>query len=353
MGRLFLLLLVTLGLAPGTWVRSSHPAAIDERPLLSLDRIEVPQGALGGAIEVAGAWHLRSSNFHFSGYSALLALGDGTLLAASDHRRELRFSPPGAARRPVRYAFFAPEEILQTRIDLEALTRDPVSGRIWAAYERTNHIERYEADFPIRLAWPRAMRGWPNNGGPEAMARLADGRFVVLSEGSPHWFAADLPGLVYADDPVGGAEPRAFRFRPPEDFVPVDMTQLPDGRVLILLRALRWGLPPTFESKLVVAGSGCDPARRAMGLARDRASRRAAADGQLRRACGRAASGRQAGAVADLGRQPLDVPAHAAAQAAVAAGGQRKGARVAPRAFVIRRSEELRRLLRRPSSARA
>ena len=250
------MLFVVLGLAPGTCVPVSGPPAIDERQLLFFDRLSAPRTTDGG-LQVAGAWHLRSPNFHFSGYSALVALGDGTLLAATDHRRELRFSPPGAARRQVRYAFFAPEPDFQTLIDLEALARDPASGRLWAAYERTNHIERYDGVHATGMARPRAMRSWPDNRGPEAMTRLADGRFVVLSEGSPHWFAADLPGLVFAGDPVAGAEPASFRFRPPEDFLPVDMAQLPDGRVLILLRAIRWGLPPTFESMLVVA----DPRR--------------------------------------------------------------------------------------------
>jgi hypothetical protein len=253
MGRLFLLLLVAVGLAPGTWVRSPRSFAIDQRPLLFVERLEVPRGALGGAVEVAGAWHLRSPNFHFSGYSALLVLDDGTLLAASDHRRELRFSPPGAARRQVQFAFFAPEPKLQSHIDLEAMTRDPASGHIWAAYERSNHIERYDADLSTARAWPRAMRSWPSNRGPEALVRLADGRFVVLAEASPRWFAADLPGLVFPGDPVDGAQPAAFAFAPPEGFVPVDMAQLPDGRVLILLRAFHWRIPPRFTGKLVVA----------------------------------------------------------------------------------------------------
>jgi hypothetical protein len=252
-GRWFLLLAVVAGLAPGTWLRDSRAVPIDERQLLSADRLEVPRDALGGAVEVAGAWHLRSSNFHFSGYSALLVLEDGTLLAATDHRRELRFSPPDAPRRQVRFAFFALEPEPQTHIDLEAITHDPASGRIWAAYEGSNHIERYDADLPIAQARPRAMRSWPSNQGPEAMVRLADGRFIVLAEASPRWFAPDLPGLIFPGDPVDGAEPAAFRFAPPEGFAPVDMAQLPDGRVLILLRAFQWGFPPRFTGKLVVA----------------------------------------------------------------------------------------------------
>lgn len=249
-------MMVAIGVSPGTWLRSG-PYVPDQRQRLYVSRLDVPRDAIGGGIDVAGAWRLRSTNHHFSGYSALLAMGDGTLLAMTDHRRQMRFTAPDAAHRSVSFDFFArPGAGNERVIDLESVTRDPVSGYLWGAYERTNHIERYDADRTIAQAWPRAMRSWPDNRGPEAMARLADGRFVVLSEGSPHWFAADLPGLVFAGDPVDGVEPKSFRFRPPEDFVPVDMAQLPDGRVLILLRALRWGLPPTFEGKLIVADPG-------------------------------------------------------------------------------------------------
>jgi hypothetical protein len=181
-------------------------------------------------------------------------MGDGTLLALSDHRRQMRFTAPDAARRSVTFGFFAPPDPTKYRpIDLEAVTRDPVSGYIWGAYEDTNHIERYDSDFSFTQAWPRAMRSWPGNRGAEAMTRLADGRFIVLSEGSPRWFAADLPGLLFAGDPIEAGEPQSFRFRPPEDFLPVDMAQLPDGRVLILLRAIRWGLPPAFDGMLIAA----------------------------------------------------------------------------------------------------
>ena len=88
------------------------------------------------------------------------------------------------------------------------------------------------------------------------MARLADGRFIVLSEGDSRWLAEGGPGLVFDADPTAGAEALSFRFVPPPGFNPVDMAALPDGRVLVLLRAVEWGVPPAFVGKLVVA----DPA---------------------------------------------------------------------------------------------
>jgi hypothetical protein len=100
---------------------------------------------------------------------------------------------------------------------------------------------------------PAAMRDWRATFGAEAMVRLADGRFVVLAEGSRDWFGEGMPGLVFPSDPVAGAPPAAFRFAPPPGFRPVDMAQLPDRRVLILLRRVDWGIPPVFSGKLMLA----------------------------------------------------------------------------------------------------
>jgi len=77
------------------------------------------------------------------------------------------------------------------------------------------------------------------------MVRLADGRFVVLPEGEDH-------GLVYPRDPVSSAAPRRFAFKAPRDgYAAVDAAQLPDGRLLILMRALRWGVP-SFASLIAI-----------------------------------------------------------------------------------------------------
>jgi hypothetical protein len=253
MWRLIALLLVALGLAPGTWWRSPLPPSGDGQGVTFVP-LAVPPVDLG-PLQFAGAWQLRSANEHFGSYSAVVALDDETLLAASDRGRMLRFSPPGKPRSTALLDFFAGREQPDKRkVDLEALTRDPASGRIWAAYEGSNRIARYDAargeDGSVA---PAAMRGWRAALGAEAMVRLADGRFLVLAEGSARWFGAEIPGLLFPSDPVAGAAPVRFRFVPPEGFRPVDIAQLPDGRVLILLRKVEWRLPPAFTGKLMLA----------------------------------------------------------------------------------------------------
>lgn len=255
MRRLLLLVVVACGLAPGTWLRSPPPP-IDTRQeltLVGLPDVEVDLGPF----ELLGAWWLQSPNSHFGSYSGLVALDDGTLQAASDRGRILRFAPPGEPLARPLFGFFGRPEGNKLLVDIEALTRDPQSGRIWAAYEGSNRIARYDAGLaPAGEVSPAAMASWPANSGPEAMVRLNDGRFIVLGEGDPAWFGEGTPGLAFAGDPVEGAAAQPFRFVAPDGYSAVDMAQMPDGTVLILLRRVEWGLPPRFVGKLVFA----DPA---------------------------------------------------------------------------------------------
>lgn len=256
MRKFALILVVLVGLAPGTWLWSPRPPA-DQRQILNMSALRVPNVHLG-PLEPVGAWTLDSPNSVFGSYSALVALDDGTLLAASDKGSMMRFAPPGARPARVRIGYFGVDGSQPKRqLDIESLTRDPASGRLWLGFEGKNRIERHDADFrSVVTARPEAMRDWPGNQGAEAMVRLADGRFIVIAEGTHSWPDEEVPGLLFPSDPAAGAEPVAFRVVPPVGYQPVDMTQLPDGRVLILLRDVVWGLPPGFSGKLLLA----DPA---------------------------------------------------------------------------------------------
>ena len=100
MRRLVALLLVALGLTPGTWWRSPVPAA-DNRQIVSFTPLPQPDLDLG-PLRLAGAWQMRSANEHFGSYSALAVLSDWTLLAASDRGRMLLFPAPGEGRSAIR-----------------------------------------------------------------------------------------------------------------------------------------------------------------------------------------------------------------------------------------------------------
>ena len=214
-------------------------------------------GSSGSPLTLMGAWQLESATRDFGGYSALVALADGSLLAASDTGTLLALDRPGRATMRRSYPELAATDGRDKRdADLEALTVDRTSGTIWGAYERSNAIERYSPTLE-RLARvePIAMQGWRANGGPEAMVRLADGRFVVLAEVNRRSTAQGHRAVLFPGDPTAGdavGEGVAFAFAAPAGMRPVDMTQLADGTVLVLLRRLEWYLPPDFASAVAV-----------------------------------------------------------------------------------------------------
>lgn len=260
MRRVLLILIVALGLSPGLVWRSPVPEP-DFSQRVILTRLAVPKGEAArigsdGPV-VTGAWRLSSPNSEFGSYSALVAPGGNMLLAISDHGQFLRFPMPGSGPGATALGTVLPgSDQYKTLQDMESATRDPATGRIWLGLEFRQGFVRLDKDLanPESVSPPQ-MQGWRSNSGPEAMVRLADGRFVVLAEAPLEWSDATSPGLLFPGDPLGGEEAMEFRFAPPAGYNPSDMVQLPDGRVLILLRGLKF-LPPGFTARMVMA----DPA---------------------------------------------------------------------------------------------
>lgn len=255
--RLTLLAVVVLGLAPGTWVRTP-PKELDFRDLLTIVPVEIEPRKIG-KLDVLGMWELDSGNTNFGSYSALIVLDDGTLLAGSDRGRLLQFSPPGSSGKIVRFGAIdgAPGRA-KDAVDLESLTRDPATGTIWTGYEGSNAIAQVSPKLvEQRRVQPKEMQGWSSNSGPESLARLADGRFLVLAEGNPTTDGTGISALLFAGDPVDEtSRPLDFTFDAPAGYRAVDAAQIPDGRVLVLVRKIVFGLPPGFATALVLA----DPA---------------------------------------------------------------------------------------------
>ena len=255
-------LVLLLGLAPGTWLRT--PAAPHNLNLdLRIVPLPLPQRTISranlGPFELEQVWQIQSRHFFFGGYSALLPLGGGQMLAVSDLGGFLRFRCP-ARRRGYntcsRYSGIRSSWRLTTM--LKSATRDPKSGAIWIATEGSNGVFRYDAGLKLQaIAHPAEIHKWPMNLGPEAMVRLADGRFVVLQEASTGWNEERLhTAVLFPGDPTQPGKLERFTFAGPSRFSPVDMAQMPDGRVLVLMRRLVWPMPFRFAGRIALA----DPA---------------------------------------------------------------------------------------------
>ncbi len=209
-----------------------------------------------GPLTYLGGLRLASGDPAFGGFSALAVEGDRFTLL-SDGGNILRFRL-GTDWQPRGARFESLPEGPGTGWskedrDSESMTVDPETGRIWIGFERANAIWRYAPGFARaeRRARPREMSDWSLNRGAEAMARLADGSFLVFAEDVVESDASLHPALWFRSDPT--EPPRrgfAFRFRAPPGYRPVAAAELPSGDLLVLTRAV--SIARGFTAKLVV-----------------------------------------------------------------------------------------------------
>lgn len=247
--RLAAVALVALALAPGTFLRSPLPDRSSVEMVVSRVQ-DLPELATSCGFTRESLWQLSSEHSWFGGYSAMLLPGDGTVRAFSDRGRILTFTAPQAPYR-VQAEFDKVRDrgrLSYETPDIEAATRDPVTGDFWLAFENTHAVIRYSASGEFGAARkPPEWQGWYENSGAEAFALLPDGRFLVLPEQA-------ATGLLYSSDPAEEVEPLTFGFATPDGYSPTDMAALPDGRVLVLLRRVDWAVPPfAFASAIAIA----------------------------------------------------------------------------------------------------
>lgn len=201
-------------------------------------------------------WRLSSGNKRFGGYSALVPLPSGQLLAVSDRNGSLRFAPlvaQSAEKWPMEQMLVhRPQKDEREYFDTEAAVRDPADGSLWIGLEHDWHVARIgRKGGPAQLYSIPALRDWPENGGAEAMARLNDGRWIMLCETCGSGRGGLHLGLLFAGRP-GISAVQKFGIVLPAGFDPVDAVALPDGRLLILTRS--FGLfPPHFSNRIVLA----------------------------------------------------------------------------------------------------
>lgn len=254
MRRLLFLALIIVGLAPGTFLRSPTGSRGDLAVVTVTPRPE--RDGVAGELGLAGVWELTSPHGWFGGFSALTPAKGAALVAGTDRGFLLDLDLSGDAPRAVPGTFRFAGITTRTRkefVDLESLARDPATGTLWAGFEYDNLIVRTAANGTRRVSAPPAMADWSANSGPETMERLADGRFLVIAEGPDDGSDRLHMALLYPGDPVEGGTPLVSRFAAPADYDPVDAAQLPDGRVLILLRRVRYAIPAQFDTAIAIA----------------------------------------------------------------------------------------------------
>ena len=233
-------------LAPGLWLRDSA-----RNPDLAFDIVPLRfEAQVVGPFVLSGWWDLRGRDRRFGGLSALVAKGEGAFLAASDTGRFAAFDVPVDGRGEGRLQLAGKRTRSKLGADIEALAQDPDTGTLWAAYEHTNRIARFAPDYMKQANVSiEAMSGWGSNSGPESLLRLPDGRFVAIEESARGRGGVTHRAVLFSDDPTQDADVRTLHIETIDDYRVVDAAML-EGEIWLLLRDVRFGLPPRFASAL-------------------------------------------------------------------------------------------------------
>lgn len=246
--RLVWSLLLVLLLVPG-WSGVDPNSDLDPKVPFALSPVAIRKASTSrrvGQLGFVRGYRLTSNDPPFGGFSSLSIEGDRFTLL-NDAGQFVRFRLDSKGRASERVIGKLPggpgtgwEKVDR---DSESMTRDPATGKIWVGFETSNEIWRYSADFaqPERHVQPGAMRDWPINGGAESMVRLRGGAFLVFAEqkGAPgdKGRIGGRIGLRFPGDPtVDHRAPTRFVYLPPHGTVPSDVTELPDGRLILLNR---------------------------------------------------------------------------------------------------------------------
>jgi len=261
-------LILVCVMLPATCIYMQPPVKTDTVSLrfvpITLNESERKAAAALAPFRLDRAWRIESRYRLFGGYSGLVTLGDGRLLAVSDSGAMLRFSVPGAPQSaPLGGDLQGLDKGLDTGAhkaarDFEALTASPSRKVFWGSMEFENAIMRLRPDKQGLLAYdamvrPKGMADWGRNSGPESLVRLHDGSFLTLREGFTGWFESRRhAGLRFRSDPIEAPDGEPFTLIGLDGMRPTDMAQMPDGRVLILFRRVQWPIPPRFAGAIAI-----------------------------------------------------------------------------------------------------
>lgn len=256
MRRLFLAALIFLALGPVPGTVQRFP--VDNLTQVATARPLASEPETSGTMRFVRGWHLVSPHSRFGGFSGIARIAPDRFLLIGDngYRTRLTFDRKGQLTAfniaPLPAPPGWPDR--KTMLDSESLLVDRAQGTAWVGLERINQLWRFDHELTrleARYA-PAALRDWPSGRGPEATARLADGRIIILAEGGREdprknraALLADYPGAKLA------AAPTRFFYDSQGMGAVSDAAPLPDGRFLIVHRKVGWN--PVFTTTVAIA----------------------------------------------------------------------------------------------------
>jgi hypothetical protein len=234
----------------------ADPLVVTAEPTTLAPR--TPERTRVGLLTFLSGFVLRADDPRFGGLSGLALTEDGTVLyAVSDHGYgfavPLQQAPDGRLTgfgtwtvsrlrdpqgKPIRYAMR----------DAEAVVREP-GGALVVAFEGRPRLWRYPlATLPFTALpqiWPlpaELVRA-PRNGGMEAVTRLSDGRWLLLTEAFAN-ADGSLKGWVQHGNTF-----LPLAYQPFAGFRPTDVAALASGDVVVLER--HYGLLSGLSARLL------------------------------------------------------------------------------------------------------
>lgn len=247
--RLFGPVVVAGLLASAMVVKAAQPDGSTRQPAIVYETIPLndqdPDQQRIGPLIYRGGLVLRADAERFGGYSGL-AVRDGTRFwALSDRGTWLtgRLIEQGGRLTGVEDVQIEPVRGIAGRpvpsyYDTEGVALD--GDDILVSTEGEPRLSRYAgADLSRATALPvpgdleKEMSG---NGGWEAIAVLADGQILAVSEKAQWEPGLDLPEGAHKAWLIAGGQAQPLGIRVPEEHAPTALAKLPDGDYLMLLR---------------------------------------------------------------------------------------------------------------------
>ena len=242
--RALKLALLILALLPAVYCHAPKPPPVRDTRVALVDLMPAlrTSGRLPdtGALQLVGAWQLRSGNSNFGNFSGLAQTG-GDFVTVGDRGGVLWFArpdKPGPWRTRLTRLTSLEWRKYRYPVDAEAVAVRPGTRDLLVAFEDAPVLERFSPDLARRNPIPLPVFAeWPPNQGPEAMTRLADGRTVIAGEVYARWLDRTLhPGLIFPGEPRPYETPARFTLQMPAGYRPSELAQMPDGRLLVLGR---------------------------------------------------------------------------------------------------------------------
>ncbi|MBK8906779.1 MAG: esterase-like activity of phytase family protein [Rhodospirillales bacterium] len=199
--------------------------------------VDDPQRTAVGELRYRGGLELRSEDARFGGLSGLTIDADGGSLTAISDRGYwllLRLVHVNGDLAGIAEAVIGELPFVRATPDsADAEAMAPMfDGSVIVAFEREHRLMRYFMDGqpPLPVAPPPGLSDMPSNGGIESLARLPDGRLLMLAEQD----TTDDGVLGWVRNVSGSWF--QFEYLIDGGFRPTDAATLPGGDVLVVER---------------------------------------------------------------------------------------------------------------------